>query len=61
MELIDFKAFLNVDIRVGEVIRAESFKEAKKPAIKLWIQFGNEIGVNNHQRKSQITTQLRIC
>lgn len=52
MAEISFDDFLNVDIRVGTVQQAEPYPEARKPAIKLWVDFG-ALGVK--KTSAQIT------
>jgi len=52
-ETITFDDFMKVDVRVGKILEAESFPEARKPAYKMKIDFGQEIGIK--KTSAQVT------
>lgn len=55
---ITYEAFAAVDLRSGTVIKAEVFTKAKKPAYKVWVDFGDDIGIL--QTSAQITVHYTL-
>ena len=53
MNLISYEQFESVDLRSGTIVKVEEFPRAKKPAFKVWADFGEEIGVL--QTSAQVT------
>ncbi|MFT5066043.1 MAG: tRNA-binding protein [Yoonia sp.] len=53
MDEISFDDFMAVDVRVGTVVKAEPYPEARNPAIKMWIDFGDALGVK--KTSAQVT------
>lgn len=58
MTTITYKEFERIDLRSGTIIKAEEFPRAKKPAFKIWVDFGSEIGVL--QTSAQVTMHYTI-
>jgi tRNA-binding protein len=56
--IIAYDDFEKVDLRSGTIIKAESFERAKKPAYKVWVDFGPELGIL--QTSAQVTVNYTL-
>jgi tRNA-binding protein len=63
MAPITYEDFLRVDMRVGRVVRAEPHPRARKPSIRLWIDFGPELGVRTSSAAlaARYRPEERVC
>jgi tRNA-binding protein len=58
INFIDYGGFNKVDIRAGTIVDAKAFPEARKPAVRLWIEFGGDLGIK--RSSAQLTLRYEI-
>jgi tRNA-binding protein len=68
MQTIDIEDFNKIELRIGTVIKVEKFEKAKKPAYKIWIDLGPEIGIRKssaqltvHYQSSDLLGRQVLC
>lgn len=57
MKTLNWNDFEQVDMRAGTIVQVEAFSEARKPAYKIWVDFGPELGIK--KTSAQITALYR--
>lgn len=58
--MINWEDFEKVEMRIGTILDAQDFPEARKPAFRLWIDFGEELGVKSSAQITQCYTKEEL-
>ena len=59
VDLISWADFEKLELRKGTVVKAEKFPEARKPSLKVWVEFGPEVGIR--KTSAQITEHYQVA